>query len=429
MKKDVLERILLVRSQKAPSGYRHSNIGIVPNEWLSVRLGDVFCEYNEKVSNSEKYPLYSLTIEQGVVPKTTRYDRSFLITKEQEVYRVVRENDFVYNPMNLRFGALGRHKEKFPVCVSGYYDVFFVTENTGCAYFESLLKSYPLLCYYNRMAIGSLIEKQRVHFSMFCDFYLPIAPLPERNNIAEIMETCDRVIELKKELLEEKKKRKQWLLQNLLDPNSGVRLPGFKGVWKKMSLGNLGCFSKGKGISNRDCLEGTVPCVKYGDIYMFFGEFFQNVNSFTTQEIASKATQIQYGDLLFTGSGEDRMEIGKCTAYLGQIPIAAGGDIIIMTPYQERVDSLYLSYFQNTTGLIEQKANLAQGNSIVHIYTDKIKQLKVWLPPTLSEQTAIAEILSTADKEIALLTEEIQAWELKKKALMQLLLTGIVRTI
>ena len=48
------------------------------------------------------------------------------------------------------------------------------------------------------------------------------------------------------------------------------------------------------------------------------------------------------------------------------------------------------------------------------------------LPP-LDEQTAIAKVLSTADREIALLRQDIEQEKQKKKALMQLLLTGIVR--
>ena len=47
--------------------------------------------------------------------------------------------------------------------------------------------------------------------------------------------------------------------------------------------------------------------------------------------------------------------------------------------------------------------------------------------PKFEEQKAIAEILTTADKELKLLQEELEEEKRKKKALMQLLLTGIVR--
>ena len=47
--------------------------------------------------------------------------------------------------------------------------------------------------------------------------------------------------------------------------------------------------------------------------------------------------------------------------------------------------------------------------------------------PLIKEQAAIAEVLSTADREIELLQQDIEQEKQKKKALMQLLLTGIVR--
>ncbi len=49
------------------------------------------------------------------------------------------------------------------------------------------------------------------------------------------------------------------------------------------------------------------------------------------------------------------------------------------------------------------------------------------LLPSIPEQTAIANILSLADKEISLLEKELQALKEQKKGLLQLLLTGIVR--
>ena len=52
---------------------------------------------------------------------------------------------------------------------------------------------------------------------------------------------------------------------------------------------------------------------------------------------------------------------------------------------------------------------------------------KMLIPESRSEQKAIVEILSTADREIDLLQESVEAEKQKRKALMQLLLTGKVR--
>jgi type I restriction enzyme S subunit len=105
--------------------------------------------------------------------------------------------------------------------------------------------------------------------------------------------------------------------------------------------------------------------------------------------------------------------------------IAVGGDIIIMVPYN--VNPLFLSYQQYTTKLINRKAELSQGYSVVHIYTDQIKSLRVSIPPSIKEQEVIANILFQADTDINLLDNELKEWCIIKKTLMQILLTGIVR--
>ncbi|HWQ43056.1 MAG TPA: restriction endonuclease subunit S, partial [Desulfosporosinus sp.] len=56
-----------------------------------------------------------------------------------------------------------------------------------------------------------------------------------------------------------------------------------------------------------------------------------------------------------------------------------------------------------------------------------IESIEVSIPTTIEEQTAIANILSAADRKIDLWEQELEQWKQKKKALMQLLLNGIVR--
>lgn len=74
------------------------------------------------------------------------------------------------------------------------------------------------------------------------------------------------------------------------------------------------------------------------------------------------------------------------------------------------------------------KANSEQGASIVRRNLDLQALLNSEVAlPDISEQTAIAEVLSAADHEIDLLRQDIEQEKQKKKALMQLLLTGIVR--
>jgi type I restriction enzyme S subunit len=259
----------------------------------------------------------------------------------------------------------------------------------------------------------------------FFNMPIPIPPLSEQKRIVEILLHCDKVIELKEKLLAEKRRQKKWLLEKLLDPNSGVRLPGFKGEWEEKTLGELGSFSKGFGISNADCEIGDVPCIKYGDIYMSYNYFIDKVVSFTEYNIAKVSKKVNYGALLFTGSGEDPLEIGKCVAYLGKEELAVGGDIIIMIP--ENVNPLFLAYQQYNSNMISRKAELSQGYSVVHIYADQIKSLTAKIPPTRTEQDQIAKILFSADNEIDVVSGELEEWLIVKRALMQVLLMGIAR--
>ena len=93
------------------------------DEWNKVKISSIVQESKIKTGNTEKYPLWSLTIENGVTPKTDRYERSFLVKKDDN-YKIVEPNNYVYNPMNAHLGAIARNKSNTTISVSGYYDIF-----------------------------------------------------------------------------------------------------------------------------------------------------------------------------------------------------------------------------------------------------------------------------------------------------------------
>src|SRR5699024_1226226 len=135
-------------------------------EWEKVPFIQLFDERNERIENIEKLPLYSLTVEEGIIPKSNRYKRDFLVKKEDN-YKKVYPNDFVYNPMNMTIGAIGFSKKSVPISISGYYHVFFNISNYNSQFLFEYLKSYKMIQKYKMIATGSLIEKQRVHYSQF----------------------------------------------------------------------------------------------------------------------------------------------------------------------------------------------------------------------------------------------------------------------
>ncbi len=191
--------------------------------------------------------------------------------------------------------------------------------------------------------------------------------------------------------------------------------------WSISHLGDLGTFSKGKGILKEQVISEGLPCIRYGEIYTTHDYIIKNFKSFISKDVATESKEIKNGDILFAGSGETVEEIGKAVAYVGTDKAYAGGDVIILSTKKE-VNPECLSYAFETDFVKRQKRVLGQGNSVVHIYSSDLSKVKITLPP-LPEQKAIAQVLSTADVAIHTTEKLIAQKELRKKWLMQQLLS------
>ena len=190
--------------------------------------------------------------------------------------------------------------------------------------------------------------------------------------------------------------------------------------WEVKKLGEIGNFLKGKGIKKDELCDNGLPCVIYGQIYTSYDFYTDKFTSFIPINLKPYTTEIYQNDILFTGSGETKEEIGKSIAYIGKEYAYAGGDIIILR--QDKIISIFITYYLNSIGR-KQLNRLGQGDSVVHIYKSILESVKIPVPP-LAEQEKIAEILSLWDKAIEQTKELIAYKEKQKKGLMQNLLTG-----
>ena len=68
-----------------------------------------------------------------------------------------------------------------------------------------------------------------------------------------------------------------------------------------------------------------------------------------------------------------------------------------------------------------------ENTTIARLYNDNFNNTVINIPVSLSEQAAIAEILSDMDKEIAKLEVKRTKYERIKQGMMQQLLTGKIR--
>lgn len=421
MDSEIKRRIAQIRRGEVPEGYKKGKLGIVPEEWTDTSFSTLFTSTSDYTDDLDKYPLYSLTIDEGVTPKTERYERSHLVKKEDS-YKIVRPNDYAYNPMNLRFGAVARHRGNIPVAVSGYYDIFTTVFESDLPFMDSFLICAPMITYYNRVSTGSLIEKQRVHFSQFLEFVLPLPSIKERAQIAAILTTQDKVIELKEKRLTEKLRQKKYLMQQLLTGKK--RLPGYIGEWRTLPLKYLSEKQKKKngGFQYSLVLSNSA---QHG-IVLQDQEF--------TKEIAN-AERIDGYYIVVSGAFVYNPRI-SISAPCGPINVNETGKTGIVSPLYivfsisaPEIDQIFLKYYFQSScwyKYVKGVANYGARHDRISISDEDFFEMPIPLP-TKDEQSAIAQVLSTADREISLLRQDIEQEKQKKKALMQLLLTGIVR--
>lgn len=184
------------------------------------------------------------------------------------------------------------------------------------------------------------------------------------------------------------------VVMNKIAAKDGVLPEG----WRKMRLGEVSQFSKGNGITKDEVITEGVPCVRYGELYTKHNFKINDFYSFISDKNSGKHKLIKNNDLLFAGSGETREEIGKCASFHHNIKAYAGGDVIICSIDPKILRADFASYYLNTIGR-RQINKLGQGDSIVHIYSRFLGDVKIPVPP-LHEQKAIASLLETWDTAI-----------------------------
>ena len=438
MTPEVKKRIDQIRNGIVPEGYKKGKLGIVPREWDEIPFSTLFTSTSDYTDDLEKYPLYSLTIEDGITAKTERYERSHLVKKDNS-YKVVRPNDYAYNPMNIRFGAVARHKGDIPVAVSGYYDIFTTVHKSDLVFMDSFLTCGPMITYYNKVSTGSLIEKQRVHFSDFLEFSLALPPLEERKKIAEILTTQDKAIELERQRIDEILKVKQFFLGKMF-PKEGqavpeIRFKGFTGVWEQRKFDEVfDCTIPNNTLSRAELNyeSGSVRNIHYGDILIKYGSIVDVQNDeipFATGKSSDdfKGALLQDGDIIIADTAEDETTGKACEIGNSQgLDVVSGLHTMICRP-RNKMALGYLGYYLNSDAYHHQLLPLMQGIKVLSLSRTNVQKTMVCYPKSKTEQQLIADCFRNLDNLITLHQRKLEEEKKKKKALMQLLLTGIVR--
>lgn len=182
--------------------------------------------------------------------------------------------------------------------------------------------------------------------------------------------------------------------------------------WEVKSLGEVGNFLKGKGISKNDISNDGIECIRYGELYTTYNEVINKVVSRTNIEL-SELIFSEKNDVIIPSSGETALDIARASCILMD-NIALGGDLNI---FRGNMNGKYLSYYINSLGKI-RLSSYAQGASVIHLYSNSLKNFLVPIPPK-EEQEKIAQILMTWDEAIEKQEELIEQEKEFKKGMMQ----------
>lgn len=185
--------------------------------WVKTKLKEVFSRRNEKDYESVELMLYSLTIDKGVTPKSERYNRKFLVNGEKK-YKKSKENDLVYNPANLKYGAIAVNKNKHDVLLSPIYETLYIEDESkyNIDFFGYFLTTSEMISFYGTKVEGTLVERSAVKVDAFLQFKFPIPPINVQNEIVGYLSCMDKEITYLKQELELLEKQKKGLMQQLL---------------------------------------------------------------------------------------------------------------------------------------------------------------------------------------------------------------------
>lgn len=358
--------------------------------WTQHKLGDVFIQTSVYVDPQVAgLELWSLTVENGLTPKTKRYNREFLVRKTDK-FKVVRDGDFIYNPMNMTLGAVDQSRLGYDVAVSGYYITMAVRSEYSDTFFRILLKSPALIAKYKKYATGSLIERQRIQFPTLSMITEHLPSGHEQSVIGDMFLQLDQIIEIHQHNLFSLKQVRHWAEQNLLpEPNEAtpkVRVGEFDGEWTSTTIGDVSKEGKQRSA------DGELLSVTQHNGVVRFSETGRKDNS---SDDKSNYKWVSEGDLVYNSmrmwqgaSGLSKYDGIVSPAYtvVKLEPTVDGNFISLLF----KNDPLVFIFRRHSKGLTSDTWNLKY---------PELSKIGISYPP-MEEQQAIAKAFTTIDARI-----------------------------
>lgn len=183
------------------------------NKWAKTKLSDILRERKQYAQKGSKYAHVTLS-KEGVVDKTDRYNRDFLVKDEEKEYKVTKLNDICYNPANLKFGVICLNKYGDAI-FSPIYVTYEISKNYNPLFIELALTNSTFIGHIRKYEQGTVYERMAVSSEDFLKGTIIVPSLEEQNNIVKTFNKIDNKLKIEKNILDKLKLQKNYLLNNM----------------------------------------------------------------------------------------------------------------------------------------------------------------------------------------------------------------------
>jgi type I restriction enzyme, S subunit len=401
--------------------------------WNDIPIASILNFRDERRLPGADAPLYSLTIENGVTAKTDRYNREFLVRDSgNKKYKLVEPNDIVFNPSNLRWGAINYSQLTHSVVVSPIYEVLSLRDSAA-NFLEFIACSVMRGEQIRRFIIkgqGTLVERIAVKVEDFLSTNLPVPPTrAEQQKIAECLSSVDELMASQARKVDALKTHKKGLIQQLF-PREGetqprLRFPEFQnaGEWEKSPLSGF-ILSLDSGVSvnsgdSRPANETEFGVLKTSAITK--GQFDPNENKvvLSESELSRLKEPVTGGTIIMCRKNTPALVGANSYVESGRENLFLP-DLLWAAKPREGVSMRFLACILGSEKGRAALSKLAKGSSasMSNITKPEVLAFSVMAPLPV-EQERIASCLSSLDALITAESQKLDALKTHKKGLMQ----------
>ena len=398
-------------------------MGRVPTHWEILSLGQIGTLTKGTGGNKEDELSTGMPcVRYGDLHTTHKYfienARSFISPEVVDQYRKIKFGDVLFAASGETADEIGKSAVNLlrkPAYCGGDVILFRPHGHLIPRYTGYMMDCEPIV--HQKATMGRGFTVYHIYGKQLKYLRIPIPPPEEQAAIVRFLAHADeqiqRYIAAKQRLIGLLDEQRQALVHQAvtrgLDPNVLLKPSGMEWLgevpehWEAVRLGSIGKFSKGNGGTKEDEVPSGVPCIRYGDIYTSHKYSIRASRAYIKPEKTGEYTPLQYGDILFAGSGETVEEIGKSAVNLIEEPAYSGGDVIIFRP-TVRLNAEFTGYAVDSPMAQAQKSAMGRGFTVIHIYGNQLKSLQIALPP-IHEQEGIVDHINQGtaliDKNIA----------------------------